>query len=237
MPTKKTVKKSIAKKTTNNSKMSDMAMPETPKMTQMVAKPTAMVTKRTLNSRFLTIALIIVGIALLTYKFGPWLVPAIVDNRPVTRFELWSRMEKSFGAQTLDDVVNEYALESAITDSGIKVDQAKIDEQMSNLETQFEGVGGLDEALTQRGLTREDLVKQVKTQLAVEQILSDKVSPTDEEVQAYFDDNAETLYKDQEFDTVKEEVRAAVKDSKLRDAFLEWFAEVKDAARVKNFGL
>lgn len=228
------VKKSTTKKVTKTTKKS---MPEAPETTTQVAKSTALVTKRTLNSKYLTLALIVVGIALLTYKFGPWLVPAVVDNRPVTRFEMWSRMEKSFGAQTLDDIVNEYTLEAAISDSGVKVDQARVDEQFGNLETQFESVGGLDEALSQRGLTREDLEKQIRTQLAVEEILKDEVEPTEDEVKAYFDENAETLFVDQEYEAVKEDVKVTVRESKLREAFLKWFEGVKENITVKNFGL
>lgn len=229
---KTTTKKTITRKSTlKTDQIPTESLTSTPVMT------TPRRTKPKLNSKFLTIALIIIGIALLTYKFGPWLVPAIIDNRPVTRFELWSRMEKSFGAQTLDDVVNEYTLDAAIKKNGVVVEQDKIDTQMADLEKQFEGVGGLEEALTQRGLTRADLEKQVRTQLSVEKILSDQVEPTDEEVQEYFDTNAETLYADKEFDEVKDQVKATVKESNLRTAFLEWFATVKEEAKVTNFGL
>jgi len=230
--TKKTVKKVSVKKSVSKKK----AMPvETQSMATEMVPPTAK--KMSLNPKFLTAALIILGIALLTYKFGPWLVPAVVNGKPVTRFEMWARMEKSYGAQTLDDLVNEKVLDYAIASSGVKVDPAKVEEQMKSLESQFESVGGLDEALVQRGLTRAELEKQVSTQLGVEEILKDKVTSTDEELQAEFAKNADTLYKDKKFEDVKEEVALALKDAKLRDAFLKWFAEVKESAKVKNFEL
>lgn len=226
-PVKKTVKKIVRK--ASPVKKAPVAKKIAPIITAPVAPK--------LNSRYLSISLVVVGIALLTYKVGPWFVPAIVNNRPVTRFEIWSRMEKSFGEQTLDDIVSEYTLESAIKGSGIKVDEAKILEQLETLEAQFESVGGLEEALAQRGLTRADLEKQVSTQLAVEEILSDKVEPTEEEIRAYFDENAETIFADQDFDDIKQSVEDSVKESKLQTAFLEWFAEIKEEAKVKTFGL
>lgn len=226
MPAKKsTVKKPAAKKT------SSLAPAET------VSSSAAKSLKTPLSPRFLTIALVIIGIALLVYKFGPYFVPAMVGNRPVTRFEIWNRLEKSYGTQTHDDIVNEYILEAAIAKAGVTVDQSRIDAQMGELETQFESLGGLDEALAQRGLTREELEKQVKTQLAVEQILESQANPTDEEAKAYYDENADTLYADQAYEDIKDEVRVAVRDGKLRDAFLEWFAKAKEEVAVKNFGL
>lgn len=234
---KKTTTKKSVKKTTVGARSSRSSSAKKAPVTKVTTPVVTTPTRPRLNSRYLSIALVVVGIALLTYKVGPWFVPAIVNNRLVTRFEIWSRMEKSFGTQTLDDIVSEYTLESAIKKSGIKVDEVKIAEQLETLESQFESVGGLEEALTQRGLTRADLEKQVSTQLAVEEILADKVEPTEEEVQAYFDENAETIFADQEFDDVKDSVINSVKESKLQSAFLEWFAQIKEEAEVKTFDL
>jgi len=190
-----------------------------------------------LNPRFLTLFLAVILLALAIYKYGHWFVPAMVGNRPITRFELWQRMEKSMGEQILDDTVNEYALDAAIAKSGIAVAPEKIQDQLQELEKQFESVGGLEEALTQRGLTRAELEKQIRTQLIVEEILADKVTPSDEELQAHFDEYAKTLYPEKTFDEVKDEVVTAVRDTKLRDAFLTWFEQVKQEAQIKNFGL
>jgi|APSaa5957512622_1039677.scaffolds.fasta_scaffold22030_2 antitoxin component HigA of HigAB toxin-antitoxin module len=234
-------KKTAAKKSTTKKPVKKVAKKASPaKKAPVVKKAPPVVTapaKSRLNSKYLSLSLVIVGIALLTYKVGPWFVPAIVDNRPVTRFEIWSRMEKSYGAQTLDDVVSEYSLEAAIKQNGISIEESAITTQLESLESQFESVGGLEEALTQRGLTKADLEKQISTQLAVEEILSDKVEPTEEEVQAFFDENAETIFQGQTLPEVKDDVINSVKDGKLQAAFLEWFAVVKEETNVKNFGL
>lgn len=189
------------------------------------------------TSRFLRLALVVVLVGLLTYKFGPWLVPALVDNSPVFRMGLWSRLEKSYGAQALDDMINEKILDNAIAKSGVKVDQAKLDDQIKLLETQFESTGGLDEALVQRGLTRDDLIRQVKTQLAVEELLADKINPTEEEIKAYFESNATTLYKDKTLEEVQGSIAEELTQTKLRDEFLVWFADIKKTANIRTFGL
>ena len=190
-----------------------------------------------LNSRFMTVLLVTIAIALLTYKFGPWLVPVVVEGKPITRFALWSRMETSYGAQTLDDMLNEQILDNAISKSGITIDQGKIDEQLTSLEKQFESVGGLEEALKQRGLTRAVLEKQVRTQLAIETILADKVSVSEEEISKEFNDNKDTLYQDKTIEETHDTIGSTLKESKLRDAFLAWYAEIKNQTQVKNFGL
>ena len=193
--------------------------------------------KPMLSGKTISLILIAAVVGFITYKAGPWLVPAIAGSTPVTRFELWSRLEKSYGTQALEDMVNEKILDKAIANAGIKVDQAKLDAQIKALETQFESTGGLDEALKQRGLTRKDLEKQVKTQLAVEELLADKITPTEAEVKKVFDDGASTMYKDKKFEEVKASITDELKQAKLRDSFLAWFADIKKTVKVRNFGL
>ena len=202
-----------------------------------VIPTTPTIVNQSMNSKVIRLALLVVVVGLLTYKLGPKLFPAIVNNRPVSRLELWSRLEKNYGAQVLDDMVNEKILDRAIIDSKIKIDQSKLTEQLKNLETQFESAGGLDEALKQRGLTRQDLEKQINTQLAIEELLADKINPTDEEIKAQFDEGASTLYKDKKLEDIKSSIVDELKQAKLRDEFLAWFADVKKEAKVKSFGL
>ncbi len=206
-------------------------------MSMPVSSTMSAPSKPMMSNKVISIALVVVVVGLLTYKLGPWIVPAVADNRPITRFELWSRLEKSYGAQALDDMINEKILDKAIADANVKVDQAKFDEQIKTLETQFESNGGLDEALKQRGLSRSDLEKQVRTQLAVEELLADKIKPTDEEIKKQFEASATTLYKDKKLEDVKDGIVEEITQGKLRDEFLVWFAEVKKNAKVKTFGL
>lgn len=232
---KKTKKSSVRTKS-----KSVMEMPE-PSMSAMESAPSMEMTSARkmpgLNPKALRLALFVVLIALLTYKFGPWLFPARVGYMPISRFQIWAKMEKSYGAQTLDDLVNEKVLDAALAKQNVTVDQTKVDDQLKSLETQFQSVGGLDEALKQRGLTREELKKQIVTQLSVEQILKDKIEPSEAEVKADFDTNSKTMYKDKKFDDVKAEITSRLRDAKLREEFLTWFADVKKDIKVNNFGL
>ncbi|MBP9669956.1 SurA N-terminal domain-containing protein [Candidatus Woesebacteria bacterium] len=223
------------KKTNNktNNRTTAIEMPTTSPMSQS----TQALSSRKLSNKTLTLALVALAIGLLTYKVGPWVVPALVNNSPVSRFEIASRLEKAYGAQALDDIVNEKILDQAISKAGVKIDEAKLTEQIKALETQFESTGGLDEALKQRGLTRKDLEKQIRTQLSVEIILSDKINPSEEEVKAQYTAGAATLYKDKKIEDVADAIKEELKASKLRDSFLTWFEEVKKDAKITNFGL
>jgi parvulin-like peptidyl-prolyl isomerase len=224
-----------AKKTSK--KTSTKSTPVVMTDTMAMDRVSPVMPNRKLSNKTLTLALVALAVGLVTYKVGPWAVPALVNNVPVTRMEIASRLEKAYGAQALDDLVNEKILDQAIAKSGVKIDEAKLTEQIKSLETQFESTGGLDEALKQRGLSRKDLEKQIRTQLAVEVILADKINPSDDEVKAQFAAGAATLYKDKKIEDVSEVIKEELKQNKLRDSFLVWFEEIKKEAKVKNFGL
>jgi len=216
MPAKKTTNK--VRKTSKPRAVKSTMAPMAEAMPSLSA-PHKLVKPLSLSPKFLTLLLIIVVVALVIFKYGSWFVPAMVDNKPITRFAVWQKLEANYGAQTLDDLVNEITLDKAIAASGVTVDQAKVDEQIASIRTQFESMGGLDAALTQRGMTLADLEKVVRTQLTIEEILKDQAVVTDEEIQKDFDDNADTTYQGSTLDEVKEQIDAKRRDAKLSDAY------------------
>ncbi len=231
MPKKSAKKPAPRSKSTKTSRASAPASPAKPilPVDLKTAKPPK------LSNKHLVTLLIIILSALLVYKIGPWLFPAVVDGKPISRFTVYSRMEKAYGAQTMDDMINERILDNAIEASGVEIDQSRLDAEIAKIEEQFKDIGGLDDALSQRGITRKELEKQIRTQLSVEEILKDKIAPTEEEISKEFESNALTLYKDKALIDVREDIITTLEQSKLRDAFLEWFAGVKESANVKTF--
>lgn len=230
MAVSKSTKKTATKKkpTKNSSSMTDSPTMTSSATTSSRPRP---------SRRNLMILLLLVALGLLAYKLGPWLFPATVDNRPISRIELINRLETLYGEQVLEDMINNNILDQAIADSGVEIADSAIDEQIANLETQFEGLGGLDSALDQQGINREELRKQLLTQLAVEEILKDKIEPSEEEVQADYEAGSETLYAEKTFDEVSGSIVEKLRQDKLREAFLAWFSEIKSQYSVKKFDL
>ncbi len=229
MPAKKTKKTNskTTKKTTSQTIVSKSTK-ASENFSHVVTQP-----RKGLNRKLLIAALIILSLALLGYKFMPWLVPAMVDKKPITRLDVYRQMNKAYGQQTLNDLVNEAVIKEAVKKANVKVDPAKVQQQIDQFKKQFEKLGGLDQVLAQRGLTLDDLKDQIKTQLAIEEILKDKITPSDKEVKAEYDKNKDTLYKGKKFDEVKDQITNSLKQVKLSKAFMDWFQKVKKEIQVK----
>lgn len=239
MPAKKkaSTKKAPAKKTTK--KTASAAKSTLKKVLPVDLKKALPPTfkNQKLSRKVMFISLGILAIALLTYKVGPWLIPATVNNKPISRFAVYKRMETTYGAQTLDDLVNEKILDQAIKDSGVKITDDQVNQEIAKVEDQFQSLGGLDQALAQRGITRDELKKQIFTQLAVEEILKDKVEPTEEAIQKEYDTNKADLYKGETLDQAKDTIISTLKQQNLQQAFLDWFSGVKKDVNVKKYSL
>lgn len=224
--------KQSSRKSPSKSKSSSMSSASAESMAQ--DRPTM---RQMPSRRNLTILLALILLGLLAYKLGPWLFPASINNNPISRIELINRLETLYGEQVLEDMINNEVLDQAINDSGVEISDSAIDEQISTLETQFEELGGLDSALSQQGIDRAELRKQLFTQLAVEEILKDKIIPSEEEILADFDAGQDTLYSDRALDEVRDSIIEKLRQDKLREAFLTWFSEIKQNYTVKKFDL
>lgn len=232
MPTKKTVTSTKAKKSARASSV--VAAPVETVVPPIAENPVPRFTPK-MNTKFLVLGLVLVGVGLLTYKLGPWLVPAVVDKTPITRWQLYEKLEQTYAPQVLSDLINEQILESAIAKTNVTVDQGLIDARLKEIEDSVASLGGLDEALKSRGMTKAELISQIKIELSLQEILKDKLATTDEEAKTYFDQNSKTIYVDKKFDDVKAEILETLKQNKFRDAFMTWFEEAKKSVSVKNF--
>ena len=72
------------------------------------------------------------------------------------------------------------------------------------------------------------MVKKLQDKLFPEQV-------SDEEIQAYFDENKEMVYKDKKLDEVKEEVKSQLIQQKVSQRFSEWFGKLRQEAKITSF--
>lgn len=166
-------------------------------------------------------------------KYGNFFVAASVNGKPIVRFSLWQRLEKRFGSQVIDEMVNEEIIRGEMQKKGIKVAKSDVDAKVKELETRFKGKEALDQMLTLQGMTREDLRTQLELQIAIEKLVpAQKVSDT--EVQKAYDGNPEQ-YGDELTDTIRQQIKNQLLQQKTSKAFSDWFEKVKKQVKVIKY--
>lgn len=165
-----------------------------------------------------------------------WLVVARVDGEIITRFTLWQNLEKTYGAQTLDDLANQKLLSKAVDKSNISISQDKIDAAFADLDNKLKTSASLETTLLKRGMTKEDLQKQILLQLKIDKILEDRIQPTEDEIQTEYSTNKNTTYKGKEYSEVRDSIANSLRSRKSVTEFEKWFGEIKATSKVTYYG-
>lgn len=166
-------------------------------------------------------------------RYGRLAVVSTVNGQPIFRWNLWSRLEKQAGKQVLDQMVSEKLIDQEAEKKHIVISQADIDKQIKQFEVQFKGKAGLDQMLSFQGLTRSDLVQQIKYNLILAKLVP-PVKVTDSEIQNYYGANQQT-YGEELTDDVKKKISDVLNQQKKSKAITDWFDGVRKKAKVNNY--
>lgn len=80
----------------------------------------------------------------------------------------------AFKKAILEKLIDRELLYQASEKEGIKVEDAKLDEQMAQIKKQFPDEKTMEKTLTDKGMTIDDVKKQVKKSMAVENLIKTK---------------------------------------------------------------
>lgn len=128
---------------------------------------------------------------------------ATVNGVEITKDRLYDSMIASGGSQSLDTLINEELINQEAAKQNITVSDADIEEELEMYRTQFGSDEKLNEALTQFGMTRDQLEEEIVQQLKLTKLLEPQVEVTDDQVKQIFEQNQESF-------NTPEQVRASV---------------------------
>ena len=104
--------------------------------------------------------------------------------------------------QVIENIVGMLLMYQDATAKGITADQAAIDNQWKQLKSQYPDEQKFQDALKQLNVTEESIKEQIKRGLTLQKFIKenfyDKVSVTDSEVKAFYDNNPDKFNKPEE---------------------------------------
>lgn len=171
---------------------------------------------------------LLVGLVFLGAKY---LVVAWVNNKPITRFEYYSQLDKKNGAEIKDQLIRERLVADEAAKRGVKVGQGEADARAKQIEDQQGGAEQLNQRLQLSGLTRDDFVELVKQQVIIEKMFGQGINVTDEDVTKFIEDNKEQMPEVID-DKVKGQVREEIKQQKINEGYSKWLDEAMKSKSV-----
>lgn len=171
--------------------------------------------------------------ALIVFVLATALLSAsIVNGIPVSRLAVIRELERQGGQQVLDTLIERELIFQQARKQGIKVTTEVVDAQIKTIEDNLQSQGQtLDEVMSAQGVTRADLVAQIRIQKIVESILGPQISVSDEEISSYFSEN-QSLYEGKSLADVTDEIQTQLFQQKLSSEYSQWIADLKAKAKI-----
>lgn len=207
---------------------------KTLKTEEKMEMPTPMANKIKQPKFFIPLIIIILAIA--AFYLKGFFIAALVNGEPITRLSLISQMEKKDGKQMLSTLVTQTLISQEAKKRKIDVSQQEIDADIKRIETGLTSQGQtLDQAMLAQGITREDLIKDIKIQKLVEKMFAKDIKVADSEVTDYIDKNQSSIPTNLTPDDVKKQVRQQLEQQKLSTVFQAWLDSAQKNAKIQYF--
>lgn len=191
--------------------------------------------KQKISVKTAVIVVLIIILGALAYVYKGLFIAATVDGSPITRLTIIKKLERASGKTLLESLIVEKLIQNEAQAKKIVVSDDEIDAEIKKIEDEVSMQGGaLDEALSKKGMDRNDLKKQVILNKEVEKLLGDKINVADEEVDQYIKDNEIAVTKYDEAET-RTQIKEGLRSQKLNTQAQALIAELKSNAKIKYF--
>ena len=201
--------------------------------------------KKTLKPRFsfpkryLLFVLVILAIGGVVYFGFRLFFAASVNGRLISRFSVIKSLEKQGGKTTLDTIILKALINQEAKKRKVDVTEKELDAELVKIESNVTSQGTTLEALLlQQGMTKKDLANEIKLQLLVTKMVSDKVSVTEKEIDEYLASQNEQSSSDLDQSTpeiTRDQAKEAIKQQKTQEEIQNLVADLKAKAKINYF--
>ena len=192
----------------------------------------------TINKKFpmkwVWTAIIILGLGGLAWLNKSMFVAAIVNGKPIFRWELNKTMTSRFGTQTLEGMISERLISDAAKATGITVLPADVDAKVADVVKSLGGNVNIDDLLKYQGMTKSDFENQIRLQLTVEKVLGRDLVISETDIDNFIATNRATLVST-DAAALRQEAKNSITSQKVSEKLQPWFMELKDKAKITRF--
>jgi foldase protein PrsA len=186
------------------------------------------------SSKWLLLGLGLLVLGLLGFLIKERFVVAMVNGRPVLRYELDRKLVSAFGKETLENLIIEKLIQGEARKQKVAVTEEEVDAEVAKISQSLGEGAKIEEILALQGMTLKDLREQLKIRLQLNRILEKEISIGDEEVEKFIKENSQTLTATSEAEK-KAEARERIKEQKMSEKVQTWISELLKNAKVSRF--
>ena len=185
------------------------------------------------NKRNLAILLAIIILAGTLYYFKNQFIVAMVNGKPIFRLTLIRELEKQTGKGVLDSLITKTLILDEAKKQNVSISDGEINEEIKQIEENISKQGQeLTALLDAQGMTRNDLLEQIKLQKTVEKIAGKDISISEQEVDDYIKTNKDLISKDTDIEKIKETIKGQLEQEKLNEKIQTWVESLRQNAKI-----
>ncbi|MBI4084835.1 MAG: SurA N-terminal domain-containing protein [Candidatus Levybacteria bacterium] len=170
------------------------------------------------------------------YFFRSVFIAVTINGRPISRLAVIRELERQGGKQALNAIVTKNLILQEAKRQNVTVSQEEIDKELKRIEENIKRQGQtLDQALMLQGMTKENLVEQIRLQKMIEKIVGKDIKVADKEVDEYIAKNKESLPQDQERKVLGAQVKDQLRQQKLNEKVNSWIESLRKNAKISSF--
>ncbi|HZJ18023.1 MAG TPA: SurA N-terminal domain-containing protein [Patescibacteria group bacterium] len=189
-----------------------------------------------LSTKKAVIALLVIVVIVLLVVFRNQFVVATVNGQPISRFALIHELEKQSGKTTLDVLITKALINQEASKKNVSVSEKDLNDEVKRIEDSLKAQGQeLEVLLKNQGMSRNDLMEQVKIQVLVKKLLVDKIKVTDKEINDYYEKNKESLPKDMDEKKLKTEIKTQIEQQKLSQESNTFVTDLRSKAKINYY--
>ncbi|MBI3485555.1 SurA N-terminal domain-containing protein [Candidatus Daviesbacteria bacterium] len=184
------------------------------------------------NKKLPVIVLSVLVLAGLLFLISKWLVFAWVDKIPVTRVELYKRLDARYGKDIKDQIITEQLILNEARNRGVSVSNDEINAEYKKIQDQV-GAEMLTSLLSQQNVNENTFRDQLKFQILVRKMFSQNVSVSDDEVNKVIEQQASGSANPAPVDDKqKQEIKDQLLQQKISQNFKTWLQGALQSSRV-----
>lgn len=177
---------------------------------------------------------VILGLVLVAlYYFKGLFVVALVNGKPVMRYQVIQELEKQAGKGTTDSLIAKKLVVMEAKKKGIVIADKDVQENISKIEKDLAKSGQkLDELLKAQNVTRKEVEEQTRLQLTLKALLADKIKVTDKEVESALEEQKETKPAGMSDADFKKQIATSLEEQKFSAEAQTYIQNIQKNAQI-----
>jgi len=166
-------------------------------------------------------------------------VVATVNDVEITQGQLDEALMKQYGVEVLELLMTNEIIKQEAEAQKIEITDEELDAEYQEYAEFYGGEEALLESLATFNMTKDDIINDITTYLLTVKLIEKDITLTDEEIQAYYEDNKDSYTTEDgeqlAFEDVKEEVKAALLEERIDAEYSSWLDEKFEQYDVKTY--